>query len=73
MQDTTIILERNNMKQVHEYTEEDEKALQELRAASDNLKKCISGKPGESAEKRYLEAYTKCYRLGLKQYPPRKS
>jgi hypothetical protein len=51
-------------------TEEQERALRDLAAASDALKKSSGGKAGESAEKRYGEAYTRCYRLGLKQYPP---
>jgi hypothetical protein len=50
------------------YTEEQERALQELKLASDNLRKSAGGKVGESAEKKYGEAYTRCYQLGLKQY-----
>jgi hypothetical protein len=50
------------------YTEEQERALQELKLASDNLRKAAGGKVGESAEKKYKEAYDKCYQLGLKQY-----
>lgn len=52
------------------YTEDQEKALKNLASASDNLRKALGGKAGESAEIRYSEAYTKCYQLGLKQYPP---
>jgi hypothetical protein len=51
------------------YTEEQEAALRDLRAAMDNIKKCPSGKAGESAENKYAEAYKKCYRMGLVQYP----
>lgn len=53
-----------------ELTEEQERALRDLSAASDGLRKAGGGKAGESAEKKYGEAYTRCYRLGLKQYPP---
>ena len=52
------------------YTEEQERALQDLKIASENLRKSSGGKAGESAEKKYGEAYRVCYRLGLKQYPP---
>ena len=58
------------MKSKEDYTEEDERALRDLQTASDNLRKAGGGKAGESAEKKYGEAYTKCYRMGLKQYPP---
>jgi hypothetical protein len=51
-------------------TEEQDRALRDLAAASDALRKSSGGKAGESAEKKYGEAYTRCYRLGLKQYPP---
>jgi len=50
-------------------TEEQEEALRDLRQAMDNLKKCPSGKTGETAESKYAEAYKKCYRMGLFQYP----
>jgi hypothetical protein len=53
-----------------ELTQEQERALQDLKLASDNLKKAAGGKAGETAEKKYGEAYSKCYKLGLKQYPP---
>lgn len=53
-----------------ELTEEQDRALRDFEAASNNLKKVSGGKVGETAEKKYGEAYTKCYRLGLKQYPP---
>ena len=58
------------MKKKNEYTEEDERALRDLASASDALRKSSGGKVGESAEKRYGEAYAKCYKLGLKQWPP---
>lgn len=58
------------MKQEKDYTDEDRSALQDLKLASDALKKAAGGKVGETAEKKYGEAYKKCYRLGLKQYPP---
>jgi hypothetical protein len=56
------------MKRKEDYTEEDERAIRELAIAMDSVRKSIGGKPGESAEARYAEAYNKCYRLGLKQY-----
>jgi hypothetical protein len=58
------------LKSKENYTEEDERALRDLQLASDNLRKASGGKAGESAENKYKEAYTKCYRMGLKQYPP---
>ena len=58
------------MKRKEDYTEEDERALRDLSSASDALRKSSGGKAGESAEKRYGEAYAKCYKLGLKQWPP---
>ncbi len=51
------------------YTEEQENALKDLRSAMDAIKRCPSGKAGESAENKYAEVYKKCYRLGLFQYP----
>ena len=57
------------MKRKEDYTEEDERALRELAAASDALRKSSGGKAGESSEKKYGQAYTKCYVMGLKQYP----
>jgi len=51
-------------------TEEQEKALRDLESASQNLRRAAGGKVGESAEKAYGLAYTRCYQLGLKQYPP---
>lgn len=50
------------------YTEEQEKALQDLKIASDNLRKAVGGKVGETAEIKYGEAYARCYKLGLKQW-----
>lgn len=58
------------MKKFEDYTDEDERALRDLQTAADNLRKVGGGKAGESAEKKFGEAYTKCYRMGLKQYPP---
>jgi hypothetical protein len=58
------------LKSKDQYTEEDERALREFAAAGEGLRKAGGGKAGESAEKKYGEAYAKCYRLGLKQYPP---
>lgn len=58
------------MKRKEDYTEEDERALRDLETASTNLKRAAGGKVGESAEKAYGQAYTRCYQLGLKQYPP---
>jgi hypothetical protein len=59
------------MKRKEDYTEEDEKALRNLETAATALKRASGGKQGESAENQYLIAYTRCYRLGLKQYPPK--
>ena len=53
-----------------ELTPEQEKALRELELASNNLKRAVGGKAGETLEKKYGEAYAKCYKLGLKQWPP---
>jgi uncharacterized protein YukE len=52
-----------------QYTEEQEKALKDLNSAMDALRRASGGKAGESAEKKYGEAYKKCYQLGIKQYP----
>lgn len=51
------------------YTEEQERALRDLEAASNNLKRAAGGKAGEGAEALYGQAYQRCYRLGLKQFP----
>jgi hypothetical protein len=53
-----------------EYSEEEESALRELEKASTNLKKAAGGKVGEVAEKIYGQAYSKCYKLGIKQWKP---
>ena len=53
-----------------ELTKEQESALRELEFASTNLKRAVGGKAGETLEKKYGEAYAKCYKLGLKQWPP---
>lgn len=50
-------------------TEEQERALRDLASASDALRKTSGGKAGDAAEKKYGEAYQRCYQLGLKQYP----
>lgn len=52
-------------------TEEQENALRDLKSAMDAIKRCPSGKTGETAEAKYGEVYKKCYRLGLFQYPLR--
>lgn len=49
-------------------TDEQEKALRDLNSATEALKKSVGGKAGEANEKRYGEAYRKCYQLGLKSY-----
>lgn len=51
------------------YTDEQEKALRNLSSASDALRRASGGKAGDAAEKKYGEAYTRCYQLGIKQYP----
>lgn len=51
------------------YTDEQEKALRNLSSASDALRRAAGGKAGDAAEKKYGEAYTRCYQLGIKQYP----
>lgn len=58
------------MKDIKDYTEDDHRALRDLETASANLRRASGGKVGESAEKAYGQAYTRCYQLGLKQYPP---
>jgi hypothetical protein len=57
-------------KQKEQYTEEDEQALKGLESAAVNMRKGMGGKAGEAAENKYLEAYKRCYQLGLKDYPP---
>jgi len=49
-------------------TDEQEKALRDLNSASDALRRATGGKAGDAAEKKYGEAYQRCYVLGLKQY-----
>lgn len=48
-----------------------EDLLRDLEIASKDVKKSMGGKTGESAEKRYGQAYYACVRAGLK--PPMKS
>jgi hypothetical protein len=49
-------------------TDEQERALRDFNSATEALKKSVGGKAGEAIEKKYGEAYQKCYQLGLKQY-----
>lgn len=56
------------MKSKEDYTDEDEKALRDLNSAIEAVRR-TTGKAGEAAEKKYAEAYRRCYQLGLKQYP----
>lgn len=44
----------------------EEALLRALESASNAVRKGMSGKPGESAEKAYGIAYTKCVQAGLK-------
>ena len=53
-----------------ELTKEQESARRELEFSSTNLKRAVGGKAGETLEKKYGEAYAKCYKLGLRQWPP---
>lgn len=48
--------------------EEHEKLLRNLEAASSAVRKSLGGKPGESAEKVYGQAYRECVKAGIK--PP---
>jgi hypothetical protein len=57
-------------KQKEQYTEEDENALRNLESAAAVMRKGMGGKAGDAAESKYLEAYKRCYQLGLKDYPP---
>ena len=57
-------------KQKEQYTEEDENALRNLESAAAIMRKGMGGKAGEASESKYLEAYKRCYQLGLKDYPP---
>lgn len=52
-------------------TDEQEKALRDLASASEALRRAAGGKVGEGAEATYGQAYQRCYRLGLKQFPMR--
>jgi hypothetical protein len=45
-----------------------EKLLRELELSAVSVKKSLSGKPGESAEKAYGQAYWQCVKVGIK--PP---
>jgi hypothetical protein len=56
------------LKSKDQYTEEDERALRDLDKAMNDIKRSVGGKQGEALEKKYAEAYNKCYRMGLKQY-----
>ena len=49
-------------------SEEHEKLLRNLEAASSVVRKSLGGKPGESAEKAYGQAYRECVKAGIK--PP---
>lgn len=51
-------------------SEEIDKLLSTLNAASSNVKKSLSGKPGEGAEKAYGQAYQALVKAGAK--PPLK-
>jgi hypothetical protein len=51
-----------------ELTDEQERALRDLEKVTNDIKRGVGGKQGEALEKKYAEAYTECYRLGLKQY-----
>lgn len=50
--------------------ESKDRLLRDLELASSNVKKSISGKPGEGAEKAYAQAYYQCVKAGIK--PPLK-
>lgn len=56
------------MKAKQDYTEEDERALRDLTKAMDDIKRSVGGKQGEALEKKYAEAYNRCYRMGLVRY-----
>ncbi len=47
-------------------SEENERLLSNLNAASSAIKKSLSGKPGESAEKAYGQAYQALAKAGLR-------
>lgn len=46
---------------------ENDDLLRDLEIASKDVKKQMGGKTGESAEKKYGQAYTACVKAGLKQ------
>jgi hypothetical protein len=47
-------------------SENNEKVLRDLEAAASSIRKSIGGKPGESAEKLYGQAYSECVKAGIK-------
>ena len=47
-------------------TEYQERCLQNLKTATDVIKKCIAGKPGQVAESNYGNAYQACVKAGLR-------
>jgi hypothetical protein len=47
-------------------SEDNDRLLQNLHLASSTLRKVVSGKAGEGAEKTYGQAYMQCVRAGLK-------
>ena len=51
---------------------DNEDLLRNLASASNDIKKSMGGKTGESAEKRYGVAYQACVRAGLKPQLRRK-
>ena len=46
--------------------EEKERLLRNLEAAASVVRKSLGGKPGESAEKVYGQAYRECVKAGIK-------
>jgi len=52
--------------------DEADRLLRDLSAASTEIKRQVSGKPGEGAEKRYGIAYQQCVKAGLKPQLKRK-
>ena len=48
--------------------EEKERLLRNLETAASAVRKSLGGKPGESAEKVYGQAYKECVKAGIK--PP---
>jgi hypothetical protein len=47
-------------------SEENERLLRNLEVAASSVRKSIGGKPGESAEKLYSQAYNECVKAGIK-------